>query len=384
MYFDYIDFLSKHAHTPPPLFSFDFRKLMDKDEWTSITQSLAHVSTASNDIQKVNLAHRDAQWTLKAADRLLRSYRDTQKKLEADLPRQTAMIDEIAALLRARRKRPLEAKSERKIDKKIKLQDLKPFQDSNFKIATESSSASKVANQGPSKVANQGPSKFVNDGSGKNSQISSKNTVSNIASQGTKNSLHGPSKYAAQISSNNTLLEANAAKSEIQGPDKSTQLSSKTGDGEKSTEMSIKELNSTSAKVGTQVAALVGHTWLLATVLTHSIKSGRYGNIKLIFRYIFIFKIELRDDADGNTFTLPAKQTKAVMNPSTTLFHAKDRVLALYEGTTCFYPARIVSLPGAVMLLLMQGSNSYLVRFDDDGGNPNKLVDASMVLGFVE
>lgn len=130
----------------------------------------------------------------------------------------------------------------------------------------------------------------------------------------------------------------------------------------KPTKKSKRSNHNTILTPGTQVACLdksANQFWVLGYV-------NRYlSDIK---------KYEVLDDADGEeqTYRVFKKHLRVIPKKSPT-FEPKKKVLAVYPGTTVFYPARLVSRKG----------KNWMVEFDDEDESdegPLKEIDGRLIL----
>jgi hypothetical protein len=67
----------------------------------------------------------------------------------------------------------------------------------------------------------------------------------------------------------------------------------------------------------------------------------------------------------------------AILNNPQKIFEQRERVLALYPSSTCFYRGVVLQSPKDVVYLIQ--TRNYVIQFEDDGGF-ERFVDMKMVL----
>ncbi|KAI8918901.1 SGF29 tudor-like domain-containing protein [Entophlyctis helioformis] len=115
---------------------------------------------------------------------------------------------------------------------------------------------------------------------------------------------------------------------------------------------------------GDQVVARVQDEWILANVTAFFPEKGKY-------------EVEDAEDEDGERkrFLLPTKMLLPIPKETERRreFPVKQKVLALFPTTTCFYQATVVMAPSGTRM------PQYVVIFDDDN-NFERQVEAHLVL----
>eukprot|EP00301_Raphidiophrys_heterophryoidea_P025275 c8444_g1_i1.p1 GENE.c8444_g1_i1~~c8444_g1_i1.p1 ORF type:complete len:248 (+),score=54.56 c8444_g1_i1:43-744(+) len=97
--------------------------------------------------------------------------------------------------------------------------------------------------------------------------------------------------------------------------------------------------------LGEKVACLHEDNWILCTIKSYNAKKNEY-------------KVEDADEEANRMFIVGSHEILALNTPD---LPKGTRVLALYPGTTCFYPAEVVAFT-------KRGSkpNTYRLQFEDD------------------